>query len=671
MAISKAYRDTLKKRVLSRFIRDNGRAPTRLELDDIVTKEQQAYSSVDQIGISGFDIHKPGYREVSSANAENTNRQAIFDDMFTINTRLNDLVQLLEDSFRGFQGTARRTHGLLRQIEGRVNNLLLLNSDVDVFVHGVEETFDSQEHIDIENTTASVEANYCTLGRGGYTPVPLDDVRIVTTTTSEHGIIGSQASSDINLLKSDDGTCWEYLAYTKRRQGRVSLLMELQLPRAMYVGDLRVMGAGIAVNQQMTVTVFYSLDGQTFTALEPIEQVFNTDENVFNLGIDGVKKIQLLFSKNVSDNETPSGDQFVYVFSFDSIKIFSDFYTDDKSSVLIAGPYTVTDEQGVPVNFTKATLKACTVMPENTSVNFYLSKDKVNWVPISITDKSSSVVSFADGSKTGTELFIDSSLSPGLLVEEVEGIEEIDFETEALLNTAVSEEYSRVVPLASIVLKRNVRTLTSPTTLYGTSPGWFFNSATSQYTTTVKVEAPEGRYIDVGASGLFVNGKLQTGLVKLQKGYSTIATDDGNWRVLPEGLSTVDLIIDADPLYPYNHKYLIEGYQFPAGFKGDKVYTGVDEYFGMLLKYVSPESFSSIEEADVTTFGSYTIEDVDGNLYFKVKVQKTDASWKEEQYEIDWAVQSDETSDVYVKAVLATSESKHSPIIKNFSIRVI
>lgn len=37
----------------------------------------------------------------------------------------------------------------------------------------------------------------------------------------------------------------------------------------------------------MTATLFYSLDGQTFTALEPIERAVEHEEQMFNVGLEG------------------------------------------------------------------------------------------------------------------------------------------------------------------------------------------------------------------------------------------------------------------------------------------------------------------------------------------------------------------------------------------------
>lgn len=671
MSTSKAYTETIISRAIALFISDNKRAPTTSELEDLTRTELAKYPAVDKVGISGYEIYKPQYRDVSSVESENKNRHAAYDDMKTVATRLSDLTELLEDSFRGFQGTASRTNKLLAQLDARIDNLLLLNRNVDVFVQGVEETFDSQENINFETSTAAVESGYCTLGRTGLNTLDLSDVSIVATTTSANNIIGSQTSSDISLLKEEDGSYWEHLVYSRSRQGRVSTIIEISLPSPTFVGDLRFTTSAISVNQKTTATVFYSLDGQTYTALEPAEVMLAANENSFNLGIDNIKKIQIVLSKNVSDNVTVSGNQYVYIFSLDSLKILTDQYVAQKQSILYAGPYSITDEEGNPVNFTKATLSACVNSPEDTSVSFFLSKDNESWESINWKSNAVNVVSFADGSASQSYNFIDANFPPGQLFDSAIGVEEIDFETEALVNVSIDSSFAGSVPIRTMAIKRNVTGIDVSSEIYDTVPGWVFNPETEMYSTTVYVGASEGRQLDVGPTGLKVNGSLRTGIVQLKSGYSVLETDDANWYEISEGVTSLDDLIDNDPLYPYNHKYLVEGYTFPSEFIGEQVYSGVDEYFGQLLEYISPEEFNTLSDTNRSSFKYFTLEDTDGNLYFKVKVDKTDSSWTDERFAADWLVQAGATNEIYVKAELATSNTSKTPVIEDFMIRVI
>ena len=89
------------------------------------------------------------------------------------------------------------------------------------------------------------------------------------------------------------------------------------------------------------------------------------------------------------------------------------------------------------------------------------------------------------------------------------------------------------------------------------------------------------------------------------------------------------------------------------------------------MVYRSPEEFAYIEVDNPLYYNMFTVEDADGNWYIKVKINKTDASWKEELYGSSWAVQSSETNKLYVKALLSTSDAGQTPRIDSFKVRVI
>ena len=667
MPISDTYAKTLRRRAVQRFVQANKRSPTDAELNQLIFEEEKAYPTVDLVGVSGFDLERPRFKDLSSAAMENKNRRALWDDALTLGARLDSLIHMLEDSHRGFYGTARRVGRLLDQTESRLDNLLLVNGTADAFVVGVEETFDTQTHVSQTDTDAQVEAGYATLGRKGYTPVDLSKLRLNATTGGTANIIGVQASSPISSLQEDDGTLWEYVVYTKEQTAHVTLVLTIELPEAAYVGDLRVNGLPVSTNKKMTTSCFYSLDGSSWTTLEPIEQQAQA-EMTYQLGIDGIKKVQLTFSKGAADSSSPNKNSYMYVFSLDSIKMYADGFEPSTRSTLVCGPYDVIDDMGDPVYFTKATISACTSEPENTAVSFYLSQDGIDWTGVSHDADSSNFVSFGDGTADQSLDFVDDSIAAGGLVESVDGMEDIDFQSEAVVNSFVLSDWTDVVPVRSFVVKRNVSTGED---VLGVAGGWVFDETTQLYTTTVYVDDPDGRYLDLGDTSAQVNGSQVSGLVYLPQGYTVFATADSNWLEVDETIGTSSDLEAADSLYPYNHKYLVEGYPYNSGFQGEQVYQGADQYFGRLMVYRSPEEFAYAEAGDPLYYDMFTIEDGDGNWYIKVKVDKTDATWSSEQYSVNWAVQSSKTNQLYVKALLSTADAGQTPRIDSFKVRVI
>jgi hypothetical protein len=69
-------------------------------------------------------------------------------------------------------------------------------------------------------------------------------------------------------------------------------------------------------------------------------------------------------------------------------------------------------------------------------------------------------------------------------------------------------------------------------------------------------------------------------------------------------------------------------------------------------------------------WNSFTIEEVNDNLYFKVKVDKRSSLWQDELFDLDFFVASSESNTLYVKAILSTSEPGLTPVIQSYKARL-
>lgn len=658
------YEVARKQYLIGKFIQGNKRSPTELELDQLVKHSVKNLPALDEVGFSGYLIDKPQFSSYSSAQVENENRTALQLDTKLAGQRTQLAMNTMESLFRGAYASTRVLKQELTRIENRLDNLLLLFGSEDAFVYGVEEDFIVQDKIDFSTTDASVEAGYVTIGRDGFGLVDISDAKIKFTSTSDKGYMGTQVTSSVESLKTDDGSFWEYLVYTGYKQGRVSLMIDVVLPEEQLISELRFTGATSGINSQTLVTGFTSTDGKTFSAIEPAEVPLTTSESVLQIG-QTIKTVRLLLSKQSYDTATNLANQFVYTFALDSIKLYSESYSTTATSVLYSGPYEVFDENGDAVNFTKATASLCLVSGDTDSVGLFLSNDGTNYV--SVDPDSNAVVSFLNSSGAGTESVVDASVSATKLVETTL----IDLDPlEAVLNTSVASSWADKLIKKSVVLKRNVPAYDGQTRIqvYGVDSGWFYDSATRSYTTTVYITNPDGFTLDVGNTSLYVNEIQMTGLVKLQQGYTVIRTTESNYHVVPPGLNKLSDLRKADPLYPYNHKLLIEGYVYPDTFKGERLYQGVEEYFGLLSKYVPPELFSSSDrDNDLSVF---TIEKP-SDAVFKVKADKTDGTWANETTSVSWSIARGPSNRLWLKLVFTASEDYRSSVVKSVQMRVI
>lgn len=669
MAISPEYKEILRKLSVRDFVRNNKRAPTTGELNQLIHNIDVKYYDVDTIGISGFDATKPQFREIASVEEENKNREAFFSDMLALNQKLDRLIDIEEAAFRGASSTIARVNKTLDQYVSRLDNLLLLYGKDDIFLSGVEETFASQEYVDRENTTASVEAFNVTLGKRHLEVIDLEKVKLKVTPLSNQAFVSYVANSPVSSLKEDDGNIWKGVVKTTYQLGRVSLLFEVTFPEATDISTMKFSVLPIESNKYMTCTLFYSTNGSSFNPIYPVEQRV-TSSLIVPVNSTGVKKLQILLSKEAADNKLEN-NEYEYLFLIDRISFEAGEFELSDFSTLVAGPYEVVSSDGSEVYFTKATLTACTLEPTGTSVAFYLSNDGETYSAIDHKGLTSSYLTFGDHTPDQAISFVDSDLSAHSLVERLELTEEVDVGHEAYLNAYITSDYAEKIPSRNIRIKRNIVTADSEEVVLGTSPGWVLDKFRGTYSSTIYISNPEGRLLDLGPKGLLLNGQLVTGEQWFKQGFNVIVTDSSNWSAIPVGLTTEAALVAADPLYPYNHRYLFSGYNYPNTFTGDKVYFGCDEYFGLYMNYISPEEFDTISSRDSNAFKVFTVEEVDDKLYFKVKVDKRSSTWSSELFDLDFIVQSAPTNRLWVKAVLSSNEKKLTPLIESFKVRVV
>jgi len=635
------------------------------------------YPNLNVRGYSSRDIKLPDFQEPSSSEKENERRAAIAEDYNAVNEKITQMITLLEDSYRGFICTTNRCTKLNKAIDARLDNLLLLSGRSDVFVYGVEETFDTSEFINMSDSSVHVHPGYCTLSRLNFEKSNLKNVKFKIDNFALRGITGSRNSASPKHLLENDGVMWRHKVFSRYEKNQVTcnIILDLNVSEGTYVGDVKITGNPVEINSKTYATLHYSLDGSSFVRLDPPNRRFQKGENLFSIGKENVKKIKISLVKRTADYERPDGT-YSFDFSLDSIELVTGQYSISKESTLYAGPYYIEDDLGKPVNFSMGTLDhgTCCIIPEKTSINFYLSKDNKTWYPASFTDGSNSVVQFYNSNPSGTWSLLDPQVaSSKSLVTDPNKISKYDinyrFGSEALLNLFIPSEYSEHFVMQNCFVKRNPKS-TGTGNIYGAPSGWFVDRENLQYKTTIYIEAFEGAVLDLGHTSAFLNDKLVTGKVNLPRGYHNFKTSFTNWSDVPSDLPDVQALRENDKNYPFNHKLMIEGYEYKKFFSGEKVYNGLNaKNFAALLDYVTPERFNSPEfKQDLSI---YTIEEYNNNLFFKVKIDPSDSSWTEEEIEVKYMLRLDQVNTLYVKAILKTADTAITPNINSFRVRVV
>lgn len=659
------YEKELKRRIVQDFIRTNKKSPSKNQIKSLMEEELKKYTNLNRYGFSGFDIQKVEFKKPISSNLENSNRSLIVSDLNVSKRKVEKLNESIQDNFLFANKNLKRISGFLDSLEQELNKLILLNSSADLFLYGINENFESLNHIDFEKTTAHVNSGYVTLGKESLEIIDSSEFNIRSSLSSNKGILGNIETESAASLKSIDGVYYKNVVEAQTFDDTVQLDLFISFREKQYVGEVKIVGDSMESNSKTYYNVSYSTANESYKIVEPKNKRFSSGENYVSLGRE-VLGIRVSLFKEKADDIDSLRKKYLYTFCLDSIEMTKNKFKKNSESVLYAGPYEVFNENGEPVNFSMATLSTntCCISPEKTNISFFVSKDQENWYGLDYEKGIKSIAKFSSIVDNSSLLLLQSNENlTSFIYDEVLSY---DLFEEAMFNFKMEVEDYKNVNIKNSIFERN---LSKNGKVYGIDSGWFFEEKESNYRCWVYIDSIEGRTIDFGPNGCIIDDVPVSGWFTLDQGYHKFETSSSNWKPIEANLSTAKQLEEKDELFPYNHKYLIEGYSYKNGFSGDKIYLGVDKSFASLLKYVPPEVFYMKENEN--NLDIFTAEELGGFYYFKVRILNSDSSWKKENNSVIIQKQTTESNKIYVKALLKSSDEGISPHINSFSIRVI
>jgi len=648
------------KNATKHFILENKRAPTPLELR-LLEQEVQDRLRPERT-LEGREVRFQQTAEAAGIISSWEERRQVhlqaLEELLALQAEYEELRQA------NLQASKKVLHRLNKTLVAYDN--LLQMKGTGVFYSMLEETLTTKEKVGVEST-AKVDNGVATLGMNNAAEISLDQADIVYKVIAPKGTLAKKTNASVELLKDQDGNHWSVLVYTEYPVGDVNLVVNVSFKSPVLVKAIEAIGLRTSGLGNYTITGLYTLkNGKTKTAFPALREVGTS--NFFQINQEGVTSVALALRKNRCDEQV--GGQYIYAFSLDQLRVTGVGTEEATESMLELGPYDFHDAEDNELTFTKVDLEPCMTLPEGTSVQWSVSKDGMGFTPWSGTP-----VVIGETPDTGTYQFIDETVDGYVLIGEQELIDEASltisagFETEAILNKYIEADSRTLVSETSIVVKRGLLTAENKDLpFFNGTHGWW---PTEQgYHTTVYVKEGEGREIDFGEKPIRINGQLISGRVVLPQGYSTVMVFPASWDDIESGAANESALRSLDSLYPYNHKYLIQGYSYPTGYTGARIYNPFEEMFAVKLKYVSPELFSVLDKSDEDFYQCYTIDDREDGSFFLVKVNRSHSDWSSEKVSATWNMKEESGNSLYLKAVLRTSIVGNTPIIESIKMRV-
>lgn len=646
----------------------------------------------------------------SSASQINSFLDYYIQDMDTF---LEAMTRLGELNIRTVVEWAARSKSLesrLIALQSRMDSLLLNKSDTAGYLAFVEDGFRTLENISSDTTTSiDVETGEVTL-KVSTAIEGADDVGQMVDTSGANVDWRFIEGNNVKVSTQPSGSAlknvllkghniFQSVVTTKLPQDIRSKArsnkpivgeLKVSLPEKKEISRILYLQSDPAAGNSTTVSAQYTTDGYTWQPV-PGESATQTSVGDLSFRFPGIEVsgLKLVISKPSPDSTTV--DSATYNFGIRHVGLFKEKYLTNGDTGYVLQTETMIPILGTkPIEFGRAALEVCQEVPDETSINYSLrawnGTSFTPWVPVIPINTESqvaatAVVDFSSPIEYSSEDFTtvyDSSLNAeNLNLLKTNVSYRFQHINETVLNGYIDEGEDKITDLS---LYRNIGyadgkypLIDTDLTVRNISIGWGLDSD-SQYFCSFRVDNPIGINIDFGSSQCFIDNNRGSGSFHISEGWHTFRTHRSNWIQLTAsaslGITTPNSESELrrlDPLYPFNHKYLIEGYNYPSSFTGNKVYVGADEYAQHKGTREGTYSFFAAKQ-DLTIFA--LDENSAGKTICLLKYDTAYSDHVNERIRIYYSLRDVSYSGIQLKAVLKSDSNDKTPILSYYRIRV-
>ena len=692
---------------------EDGLVPTPQELQRAFDERQEQFVDTVRSGMRLAPMPRR-YAE-SSALAFRLLLEAFNGDIEVMLRSLLKVTSLSIDSLGEWNLRARSLQSRVDALKSRVDSLLLLKSQAAGFLSFVEDGFFSLEDVS-SDTTANVdtEAGEVTLSIDrSYAHEDVQGTQLnlrgatVTWSMLEGGNLRYTMpipGTGISHVLDDSNNVWgvEVASLptdsmrTAAQEGKpVTGEMKITLPVAMAFSRVVVIMSEGNSGTATVASAQYSQDGYTWSNLEDrIPTLSGTGNFVWRFPLIEAKFLKFVFSKAAPDEEEGAGGR--YVFGVQQVKLFSELFEVEEEGKILASETRLPTISGTSVPFGRCSLEVCEDVPPDTSIEYSLRAfDGTTFTPwarviplnreagpdtTTIQTPVSPIVDFtapAIQDSDDSEALFNDDLEPGNLnILRTEGTDTLTYRFDDP-NLTVANFFipSSDEVLSDLVFLRNVGfpagkfPLVSEDLLVGEVPcGWGLDGE-GTYFCEFQIKDPGGRQVDFGENIAFVDGRPLSGSVPIGPGWHTFRTNRSNWLSLSGSApTTLDELKAADPLYPHNHKYVIEGYTYPSTFQAEEnVYVGMDNYCQTRAYRIGRFELRNMD-FDPSVFALDVVEGP--RTYILVKFDSSRPNHENERVKLLYNRRQEDYTGVQFRATLNTRDASRTPVLSYYRIMV-
>jgi len=588
----------------------------------------------------------------------------------------------------------------IKLLEEKTRNLLVVSKNAEGYLDYISDTFINKDKVDLDKTTAFADnkVGVVTLEPKTHNrismPVIDSDLQFNVTTRDQLRAITLAPGSEIVNAFTDQENAWIQRVQMNRGVGAVSATLIVRMPNASAEVSKIIYKPAVSDEGNIsTVTVQYSDDGINWYNVDGSGTARLIGD--VTLIFKPVKTAYWKFIFNKAGYDEFRGDAYVYEFGAKSIQMYGVEYktSNNKLTGTLITKALVSD-QGT--SFDRVSLKVCESLPAGTTISYSiagLTEQEIsdyNSGALSIDDINFGLITPLDREESIHSKVINFANISGLsgLLSSVEKDSLIDFRYRTDNNVLLDYVVPGSAVREAIQVWRNTGDNQAnggsnlPVMVKRIDNGWSFDG--TYYSCEFFINEDSGKIIDFGRKDLQIDNTMTSGQVTLAKGRHKIKTHKDNWRgIEPAAMTTTD---NPDILYPYNHKYLIEGIgeilygsdmtdlisTIPKKDIVDPngVYSGALRYWEKSLEEVTIFNFT--QNIDMDNYNVFAfVKDLGGNERILIKDSIEPGLLVNEKLAIITKnLSGDLHKGIILKAELNSEDSKITPVLDEYIIRL-
>lgn len=689
-SLSAFYQDFVKEKILKDFLKI-GQIPTENQINTALAESQIASQGFRAPMLSAVDTFITN-GEFSSASKVNTMFSSAESDLNICISAVIDqedkVASLYDTTFSKLSGLQNKAN----QMKQQVDTLLFSSKNTDTHEELFYEKFNSLEMVDTKNTTAFVDINTNEAILKATEQYPIDMSKYLDTINinveSNPKIINNVDVGEMKVqnIVSSNNKVWLHQVSSTDPLSSVYIDLILRISSSgTDVNKIVLEPYSIDLKTQVNIELAYSEDGLNWKFVDG-ESKKRLDK-ITSLSFKGIKSEywRIRFTKFGNDGFFSSF--YAYNFGLKSLTFFGKTY--DKVSRLDLG-YLYSKPILFKNNIKMATVKVCDSLPSGASIKYGLAPiyeselgdivagtklpTDLYFYPLDVKDKPSVLIDFLSTT--------EQAPINGLLVDQT-----ITYKDKAIYDFCLGTLFPNNYAKSQTTILRNGLDQSAHNQLGEESPnlkGWNFDG--NYYSTYVLIEDYNGVEIDLGSTEMYINNSQVQGRVSIKQGLNFIVTHRDNWR----SLNLVDLPLESDqiidPLYPYNHKYLIEGLN--PSLYGRDLSTVIDgkalvdiidnkgiykktarTCWALRMKELQSDVFIARSKNELDVF-CYKIDNTNQERIV-VKSDPDNGLINNESFSIITKLHSAENiKGLIFKAVLETTDNKVSPVLTEYLVKI-